>query len=136
MISKDDYIKKHFPEVEPGAKPCGAKILVQLRTLKEKTSGGIVLVEETKKYNEGNTQVGRIVAVGGIAFRDRSTGDEWKEGKWAEVGDIVILPRWAGFRVEVPIPDAPDSNAIFAIFDDTNVQMVVESNFESFDKLL
>ena len=135
MISKDDYVKEHFPEVSPGAKPCGAKILVQLRTVKEKTSGGIVLVQETKDFNEGNTQIGKIVAVGGIAFRDRSTGDTWKEGMWAQVGDIVILPRWGGFRFEVPI-DGTKSKAIFAIFDDTNVQMVVESNFSAFDQLL
>lgn len=134
-MTKDEYIKSHFPKVEPGAKPCGPKILVQLRTVKEKTSGGIVLVEETKEFNNGNTQIGCIVAVGGIAFRDRSSGDEWKEGAWAKVGDLVILPRWGGFRFEVPI-DGTQDKAIFAIFDDTNVQMVVEDNFEAFDKLL
>ena len=134
-MNKNAYIEEHFPVVDPGVKPCGAKILVQLRTMKEKTVGGIVLAMETKEFNNGNTMVGRIVAVGGIAFRDRSTGEEWKEGKWAEVGDIVILPRWGGFRFELDIPGR-DEKAIFAVFDDTNVQMVVEKNFEAFDKLL
>lgn len=134
-MNKNAYVEEHFPIVDPGVKPCGAKILVQLRTMKEKTQGGIVLVEDTKQFNAGNTMVGRIVAVGGIAFRDRSTGEEWKEGKWAEVGDIVILPRWGGFRFELDIPGR-DEKAIFAVFDDTNVQMVVEKNFEAFDKLL
>ena len=134
-MNKDEYIKQHFPEVDPGVKPCGPKILVQLRTIKEKTSGGIVLVEDTKQFNNGNTQIGRIVSVGGIAFRDRSSGDEWKEGKWADVGDIVVVPRWGGFRVEVPIPDC-DEKAIFCVFDDTNVQLVVEKNFEALDQLL
>lgn len=134
-MNKNAYVEEHFPVVDPGVKPCGAKILVQLRTMKEKTQGGIVLVEDTKQFNAGNTMVGRIVAVGGIAFRDRSTGEEWKEGKWAEVGDIVILPRWGGFRFELDIPGR-DEKAIFAVFDDTNVQMVVEKNFEAFDKLL
>lgn len=134
-MTKDEYIKQHFPKVEPGAKPAGAKILIQLRTVKEKTSGGIVLVEETKEFNQGNTQIGMVVAVGGIAFKDRSSGEEWKEGAWAKVGDLVILPRWGGFRFEVPIPNSGEK-AIFAVFDDTNVQMVVESNFEAFDQLL
>ena len=53
MKSKDDYIKQHFPEVEAGATPCGNQILVQYRTLKEKTAGGIVLVEDTKEFNNG-----------------------------------------------------------------------------------
>lgn len=135
MISKDDYIKEHFPEVKPNVKMCGAKILVQLRTMKEKTQGGLILVEETKKFNDGNTQLGRIVDMGGIAFRDRSTGEVWKEGMWAEVGDIVILPRWGGFRFELPINNG-ESKAIFAVFDDTNVQMVVDGDFEAFDTLL
>lgn len=134
-MTKDEYIKQHFPQVEPGATPAGAKILVQLRTVKEKTAGGIVLVEETKEFNNGNTQIGRVVAVGGIAFRDRSTGQEWKEGAWAAVGDLVILPRWGGFRFEIPISGTQDK-AIFAIFDDTSVQMTVQSNFEAFDQLL
>jgi len=134
-VNKNEYINEHFPEVDPGVKPCGAKILVQLRTLKEKTVGGIVLATATTEFNNGNTQLGRIVAVGGIAFRDRSTGEDWKEGRWADVGDVVILPRWGGFRFELDIPGQKEK-AIFAVFDDINVQMVVEKNFEAFDKLL
>ena len=134
-MNKTEYIQQHFPQVEPGAKPAGAKILVQLRTLKEKTQGGIVLAVDTKEFNNGNTQLGMIVAVGGIAFRDRSTGELWREGQWAEVGDLVILPRWGGFRFEIDIPGQREK-AIFAVFDDTNVQLVVESNFDAFDALL
>ena len=135
MKSKDDYIKEHFPEVDPGATPCGNQILVQYRTLKSKTSGGIALIQDTKDFNTGNTQVARIVKVGQIAFKDRSTGKEWTEGSWADVGDVVITPRWGGFRFEIPIPNS-DDNAIFATFEDFNVKLVIESNFESFDKLL
>ena len=133
-MNKEEYVKEHFPDVNVGVTPCGAKILVQLRTVKEKTSGGIVLVEDTKDFNQGNTQVGRIVKVGGIAFRDRSSGEEWKEGAWANVGDLVILPRWGGFRFEIPVDEK--TKAVFAVFDDVNVQMVVDGNFDAFDKLL
>ena len=134
-MNKEDYIKEHFPEVDPCVRPCGAKIVVQLRTLKEKTVGGIILAEETKEFNQGNTMLARVVSLGGIAFRDRSTGEEWKEGKWTDVGDIIICPRWGGFRFEQDIPGRKEK-AIFAVFDDTAVQMVVERDFEKFDKLL
>lgn len=134
-MNKEDYIKEHFPEVDPCVRPCGAKIVVQLRTMKEKTVGGIILAEETKEFNQGNTMLARVVSLGGIAFRDRSTGEEWKEGKWADVGDIIICPRWGGFRFEQDIPGRKEK-AIFAVFDDTAVQMVVERDFEKFDKLL
>lgn len=134
-MNKEDYIKEHFPEVDPCVRPCGAKIVVQLRTMKEKTVGGIILAEETKEFNQGSTMLARVVSLGGIAFRDRSTGEEWKEGKWADVGDIIICPRWGGFRFEQDIPGRKEK-AIFAVFDDTAVQMVVERDFEKFDKLL
>lgn len=134
-MTKDEYCKEHFPVVDPGVKPCGPKIIVQLRTVKEFTAGGIALPQETKDFNNGNTQLAKVVAVGAIAFRDRSSGETWKEGAWAEVGDIVVIPRWGGFRFELPIPGGREK-AIFAVFDDTNVQMVLEKNFEAFDQLL
>ena len=134
-MSKEQYVAEHFPDVECGVVPCGPKIVVQLRTVKEATASGILLAPATKEFNNGNTQLARVVKVGGIAFRDRSSGDTWKEGAWAEVGDLVIIPRWGGFRFEVPIPGAKES-AIFAVFDDTNIQMRVESGFETFDSLL
>jgi len=134
-VTKDEYAAKHFPVVEPGARPCGNQILVQLRTVSSKSSGGIVLVGETKDYNNGNTQLARVVKLGQIAYRDRNTGETWKEGAWASVGDIVITPRWGGFRFEIPIPGT-DDKAIFAIFEDFNIKLVVEENFEEFDQLL
>lgn len=134
-MSKEQYVKEHFPDVESGVRPSGAQILVQLRTIKQKTQGGIILAAETKDFNNGNTQVARIVKLGQIAFCNRDTGKLWEEGAWANVGDIVICPRWGGFRIEVPI-EGTDDNAIFAVFDDISVKMVVESNFEQFDKLL
>lgn len=133
-MKKQEYVAKHFPEVDPGAKPTGPKVMIQLRTVPKKV-GSIVLVEETKQFNQGNTQVARVVKVGQIAFRDRNSGDTWKEGAWAEVGDIVLAPRYGGFRFEVPIPGT-DDEAVFAIINDTDIQMVIEGNFESFDKIL
>jgi hypothetical protein len=73
--------------------------------------------------------------VGQIAFRNRETGELWTEGAWANIGDIIIAPRWGGFRFEVPIPDSEDK-AIFCVFDDVSVKMIIDSNFESFDQIL
>jgi co-chaperonin GroES (HSP10) len=134
-MDKEQYIKEHFPDVDPGAKPCGPQIMIQLRTVKKQSTGGIILATETREFNQGNTQVARVVKVGQIAFRDRSSGDLWKEGAWAEVGDIVLAPRYGGFRFEVKIPGT-DDEAIFAIINDTDIKMVIEGNFEAFDKIL
>lgn len=134
-MQKEEYIKKHFPDVDPGARPSGNQVMLQLRTAPKKSSGGIVLVEETKEFNKGNTQVARLVRVGQIAYRDRSSGETWKEGAWAEVGDLVLAPRYGGFRFEVPVPGT-DDEAIFAIINDYDIKMVIEGNFEAFDRIL
>lgn len=134
-MNKQQYIAEHFPDIDPGASPCGPQIMIQLRTVKKQSSGGIILAPETREFNQGNTQVARVVKLGHIAFRDRSTGDLWKEGVWAGVGDIVLAPRYGGFRFEIPLPGT-DDEAIFAIINDTDIKMVIEGNFEAFDKIL
>jgi len=135
VISKEGYVKQHFPDVDPGVRPCGNQIIVQLRTIRNATASGILLAADTQDFNKHNTQVSRLVKVGQIAFKDRSSGETWKEGAWAEVGDVVIAPKYGGFRFEVPIP-GQDETAIFAVFNDYDVKMVVEANFETFDRLL
>ena len=134
-MNRDAYVAEHFPVVESGARPVGNQILVQLRTVRSKTAGGLFLAEATKEFNNGNTQVGRLVKTSQIAFRNRESGETWKEGAWAEIGDIVIMPKYGGFRFEVPIPEREDK-AIFALFNDYDVKVVVEDNFEAFDQIL
>ena len=133
-MDKEQYIKQHFPEVEPGSHPTGNQIMLQLRTVPKKV-GSIVLVEETKQFNQGNTQVARVVKLGHIAFKNRESGENWKEGAWAEVGDIVLAPRFGGFRFEIPVPGTEDE-AIFAIINDYDIKLVIDSNFSAFDKIL
>jgi hypothetical protein len=133
-LTKEQYIDRHFPQVDPGAFPTGNQIMIQLRTVPKKV-GSIVLVQETKEFNQGNTQVARVVSAGKIAYHDRTSGETWKEGAWANVGDIVLAPRYGGFRFEIPVPDTEDE-AIFAIINDYDIKMVITDHFESFDRIL
>jgi hypothetical protein len=58
-----------FPSVDPGAKPLGGRILVQLRrTKKEATRMGIILVEETREAEKWNNMVAKVIEVGPLAF--------------------------------------------------------------------
>ena len=72
MLTQEQYIEAHFPVVEPGCEPCGAQILVQLRTV-PKYAGMIELVKDTKDFNQHNTRVCRLIKVGHIAFRTRAS---------------------------------------------------------------
>ena len=135
MSNDEQYLVEHFPSVDCKARPCGNQILVQLRTTKSKTAGGIYIPNETKQFNDGNTQIGKLVKIGPIAFHDRSSGDKWKEGAWADVGEVVVMPKWGGFRVETPIPESEDK-AIFCLYNDYDVKMVVEGDYSTFDQLV
>ena len=113
-----------FPSVDPGAKPLGGRILVQLRRTKKKaTSAGIILVEETKETEKWNNMVARVIAVGPLAFKNRDTMQGWPEGSWCEVGDYVRVPKWGGDRWEVKVPgdDELEDLALFMILNDHEV---------------
>jgi co-chaperonin GroES (HSP10) len=109
-----------FPSVDPGAKPLGGRILVQLRRTKKKTSGsGIILVEETKETEKWQNMVAKVIYVGPLAFKHRDTMQSWPEGSWCEPGDFIRVPKWGGDRWEASVPNEPDEDpALFAVFND------------------
>jgi len=122
--SREAELAWAFPSVDPGAKPLGGRILVQLRRTKRKTTdAGIILVEETKETEKWNNMVAKVVEIGPLAFRHRDTMQPWPEGSWCNEGDYIRVPKWGGDRWEVPVPgeDRLEEKALFAIFNDHEV---------------
>ena len=125
-----------FPDVNPGKYPLGGRVMVQLRTVREKTQSGIVLVEDTKQFNKANTRLGKLVRVGPLAYRNRETGEIWREGVWAKIGQYVTIPQYGGSRFERKIPGTKET-AIFATFNDYELIEVVDPEaFEELDEIL
>lgn len=117
----EQTLDEAFPQVDPMIKPLGARILVQLRAVKEKiSSAGILLPEETKETEKWNTQVGKVLAVGPIAFKKRDSNEDWPEGAWCSVGDYVRVIKWGGDRWEVDYTDENGlkGKALFTFFND------------------
>ena len=116
----EQTLEEAFPVVEPLMAPYGARVLVQLRAVKEKvTNSGIVLVEETKETEKWNTMIGKIIAIGPLAFRKRESMEPWPEGAWAQVGDFVRVPKWGGDRWEVDFEQGNNKGkALFTFFND------------------
>ena len=96
-----------FPDVKPGQRPFGGRVIIQLRRIK-KTAGRIIIVDETKESEKWNNMIGKIVAIGPLAFKNRDTMQPWAEGSWAEIGDFVRVPRWGGDRWERMDPNETD----------------------------
>ena len=120
-----------FPSVDPGAKPLGGRILVQLRRAKRKaTKAGIILVSETKETEKWQNMVAKVIEIGPLAFRKRDTMEPWPEGSWCEPGDYIRVPKWGGDRWEVKVPGEDDLEdpALFMILNDHEVIAKVTGN--------
>jgi len=108
-----------FPEADPGVIPFGSRVLVQIRTPKTKTKGGIILTRDTVDTEKWTTQVAKVVSVGPLAFKNRNTQEAWPEGEWCKAGDFVRVPKYGGDRWEVPVNK--NDSAMFVIFNDLDV---------------
>jgi co-chaperonin GroES (HSP10) len=107
-----------FPNVDPEFQPWDGFVLLQMRTPKRMSAGGIVLVQETRDTDQWNTQVAKVIGVGPVAFRNKDTGKPWVEGICAEPGMYVRCPKYGGDRFEKPIPGRSGESALFVIYRD------------------
>ena len=123
MINTVDFeyaeIAEAFPACDPGVVPFGSRVLVQVRTPKQVTKGGILLPTEVRETEHWNTQVAKVLACGDLAFRNRSTMEKWPEGSWCEPGDFVRIPKYGGDRWSVGIKGEED--ALVVIFNDLDL---------------
>lgn len=128
VACNDADLRDAFPAVDPGAKPLGARILVQLRRTKQKaTSAGIILVEETRETEKWNNMVAKVIEIGPLAFKKRDTMEPWPEGSWCEVGDYLRVPKWGGDRWEVELP-GEDDPVLFMVLNDHEVIAKITGN--------
>lgn len=118
-----------FPAADPGIKPLGSRVLVQIRTPMSKTKGGILLTQSDKDTERDNTQVARIVSVGALAFHNRNTAELWPEGAWCAPGDYVRVPRYGGDRWTVECDNG--DKAIFVLLNDLDLLGIVTGDIDS-----
>ncbi len=109
-----------FPAADPGVRPFGSRVLVQIRTPMAKTKGGIILTSDVRETEHYNTQIAKVIAVGSLAFKNRNTMEPWPEGSWCAVGEFVRVPRYGGDRWSVRTDDGEDE-AILVIFNDLDL---------------
>ena len=116
----EQTLAEAFPEVDPLMAPYGARILVQLRAVKERvTEAGLLLPEEVKETEKWNTMIGKVIAIGPLAFCKRESAEPWPEGAWAKVGEFVRVPKWGGDRWEIDFEEnGLKGKALFTFFND------------------
>ena len=118
--SAKDAMSFAFPVIDPGLRPYGSRVLVQIRTPKTMTEGGIHIPEEARETEKWNTQVAKVITLGPVAFKNRQTLEAWPEGDWCQPGTFVRCPKYGGDRWELPVPGTQDP-AMFVLFNDLDL---------------
>jgi len=123
--TSENALAEAFSAADAGVQPFGSRVLVQIRTPKSKTSGGIILHHESRDTEKWNTQVAKVITVGPLAFKNRDTMESWPEGSWCNPGDFVRVPKYGGDRWEVPLKKEEEmgdkESAMFVIFNDLDI---------------
>ena len=78
--------------------PSGWRLLVLPFTPKEKTSGGIIISQESLDRLRIATNCGYVLKIGPLAYYDK---EKYPTGAWCKEGDWVIFARYAGSRLPI-----------------------------------
>ena len=102
----DAYVEK--PRLNPDAigaslldrmpNPTGWRILILPYQGKAKTAGGIHIPSEVQEKSNVSTQVGYVLKVGPLAYKDP---DKFPSGPWCREKQWVMFARYAGSRFQI-----------------------------------
>lgn len=115
----EEELKQAFPDIDPGFAPLGSRLVVQLRSPKTKSKGGIILTNDSVETEMWNTQVAKVRAIGPVAFNNRDKMEIWPEGEWCKVGDYVRVPKYLQDRWFVEL--AQGEFVLFMIINDLDL---------------
>ena len=78
--------------------PTGWRLLVMPFAVQEETKGGIIIAQETLNRARVATQVGYVLKMGDLCYKDQ---DRYPTGPWCKEKDWVVFARYAGSRMEI-----------------------------------
>lgn len=74
----------------------GVGILVRPVPIRRKSSGGILLPDTFREDREHLNTVGRVLALGELAFKDEEI---YRNGPWVKPGDYIVYSKFAGQKL-------------------------------------
>jgi co-chaperonin GroES (HSP10) len=98
-IKNDQWISGDEKEIsDPSPLPTipGYNILIRPVSIKAKTKGGIILPDSTVDDMAYLTTVGKVIAIGELAYKDE---DKFATGPWCKLGDYVCYGKHAGVKM-------------------------------------
>lgn len=118
-----------FPDIDWMMDPLGNAVIVQMRAPKLMSAGGIALPGETTDWDASMLRVGKVVAIGPLAYKNRDTMKDWPEGAWIKIGDFVRVPVHAGTDGwKIYYGDKKSDWVQFSSFNDYDIKNRVRGN--------
>lgn len=121
----DETLESAFPDVEPGVRPYGSRVLVQLKASARKTKGGLLIGDSDAITDEDNTQVAKVIRVGIGAYCDRAALKRWPEyDDMPQAGAFVRIPLYSNTANSwtVAHPTDKEMRVKFTLIDDLQIQ--------------
>lgn len=96
-IGADQWITDaSVPDPSPLPRIPGVGILVRPVPVRRKSAGGILIPESVRSDLEYLSTVGKVLALGELAFKDE---DIYRTGPWVKPGDYVVYTKYAGSKL-------------------------------------
>lgn len=124
-------LDSYFPAVDPGEVPLGQLVLLQIKqAMTTYGESKLVLTKNDIETEFDNTQVAKVIALGAVAYKDRSTLQPWPEGDWVKPGQYVRVSQHNGKRWTVPLPgtrgNSVEERVTFVLIDDLHIASIVK----------
>ena len=95
-VKTDDWITEQgVPDPDPLPLLPGYHVLIRPVAIRKETKGGIILPDQFTEDVKYLTTVGRVLAVGRTAYKDRT---KFPTGEWCGEGDFVAYGRHVGHK--------------------------------------
>lgn len=112
-----------FPDIDPGEVPVLYRVLVQMKSPVRKTKGGVLTADETQTHDMYQERLGKIIALGPLAFCSRDTGQPWGgDDARPKVGQFVRIQGALGRSWKM---NHAGHEALFTVLDDLDLQTVL-----------
>ena len=96
--------------------PQGYKILIALPEAYEKSEGGIIMADITRRVEETASIIGFVIKMGPDCYKDEK---RFPNGAYCKEGDFVIMRAYSGTRMKIHGKE-------FRIINDDTVEAVVQ----------
>ena len=96
--------------------PQGYKILIALPEAEEKSEGGIIMADITRRVEETASIIGFVIKMGPDCYKDEK---RFPNGAYCKEGDFVIMRAYSGTRMKIHGKE-------FRIINDDTVEAIVQ----------